>query len=97
MAFTATVRFDLDKSVELTHHREIYGRDVRPAIEANELSAYARVQFHVVRVKPVEDEEAKLEAIRTFCFSYARRHGHNETLPFYVMASIRRRVIHSAI
>ena len=61
VAFTATVRFDLDKSVELTHHREIYGRDVRPAIEANELSAYARVQFHVVRVKPVEDEEAKLE------------------------------------
>ena len=54
IAFTATARFDKERSVELTHGYEIFSRGVGDSVRLGELAAYIQTQFHVIRIQPLD-------------------------------------------
>lgn len=57
LAFTATAHFDETKSVQQTHHREIFYKGLPDAVREGELAAYIGTQFYIIRVDPPWDED----------------------------------------
>lgn len=57
LAFTATARFDEEKSVEQSHGRQIFSRGIGESVRLGELAAYIQTQLYKIRVQPsIEDE-----------------------------------------
>ena len=54
IAFTATARYDEDKTLERTHTNQILSIPLSRSIKRGELANYIQTQFYVVRVSPSE-------------------------------------------
>lgn len=54
LAFTATSRYDEEKSVELTHEHEIFSKDPATSVREGELAPYIQSQRRIIRVAPDE-------------------------------------------
>jgi superfamily II DNA or RNA helicase len=55
LAVTATGKFNIAKTIMLTHGMEGFSRSLGESVQLGELSAYVQSQLHIIRVKPTED------------------------------------------
>lgn len=57
LAFTATARFDEEKSVEQSHGQQIFSRGVGDSVRLGELASYVQTQLYVIRVQPLPPQD----------------------------------------
>lgn len=76
IAFTATARFDDEKSVELSHGHQIFTRGVGESVQLGELAAYIQTQLYIIRVQPLPPQDAFNDAAEdSEIYASARRAG----------------------
>ncbi|MCK6417683.1 MAG: DEAD/DEAH box helicase family protein [Alphaproteobacteria bacterium] len=59
LAFTATARFDVEKSVHQTHERQIYYKSLSDAVRGDESAEYIQIQLRIIRVTPPKKKKGE--------------------------------------
>jgi len=59
IAFTATGKYDPERTLDHTHKRRIYFKPIKQAVYDGELAEYIETQFFVIRLKPERDKSGK--------------------------------------